>query len=86
MDIIVFNLSVNVINSDLLKLFSVYGAVSYASVVRDLKNNRSKGIAFLNMPHEAEAEQAIRALNQFLVDGEKIGVQEIMYQAGEFNN
>ncbi|GAA4756114.1 RNA recognition motif domain-containing protein [Flavisolibacter ginsenosidimutans] len=86
MNILVFNLSVNIIGSDLVQLFSAYGEVSYAAVVRDKISGRSKGSAFLEMPHEAEAEQAILALNRMLLDGKKIVVQEVAYKPGEFNN
>lgn len=86
MNILISNLSTNVISSDLVQLFSVYGEVSYAAIIRDKKSGRSKGSAFLEMPHEAEAEQAIVALNRTLLDGKKITVQEIVYKPGEFNN
>jgi len=86
MNILVSNLSSNIIADDLIAMFSVYGEVSYAAVVRDKKSGRSKGNAFLEMPHEAEGEQAIFALNHSLVDGMEITVQEIIYKPGEFNN
>ena len=86
MNILVTNLSTNVIEDDLSRMFSVYGEVSFVAVVRDKKSGRSKGSAFLEMPHEAEAEQAIVALHHSLVDGMKIFVQEIVYKPGEFNN
>lgn len=86
MNILVTNLSVNINNNDLVAMFSVYGNVSYAAVVRDKVSSRSKGRAFLEMPNEAEAEQAINALNGSILDGKEITVQEIIYKPGEFNN
>jgi RNA recognition motif-containing protein len=86
MNILVLNLSDNIISKDLVELFSVYGEVSYAAIVRDNKSGRSKGNAFLEMPHEAEGEQAILALNHQELDGREIIVQEIVYKPGEFNN
>lgn len=86
MNILVSNLSANVIATDLVALFSTYGDVSFAAIVRDKKSGRSKGNAFLEMPHEAQGEQAIVALNHSLLDGMKILVQEIIYKPGEFNN
>lgn len=86
MNILVSNLSSNIISNDLVELFSVYGAVSYAAIVRDKKSGRSKGNAFLEMPRENEGEQAILALNHLLLDGKEIIVQEIIYKPGEFNN
>jgi RNA recognition motif-containing protein len=86
MNILVSNLSLNINNNDLINLFSVYGTVSYASVVRSKKSGRSAGEAYIEMPNEAQAEQAINALNDHLLDNKKILVQKIEYKPGEFNN
>lgn len=86
MNILVSNLSANIINDDLNKLFSVYGEVSFVVVVRDRKSGRSKGNAFVEMPQENQGEQAILALHHKEFDGTIISVQEIEYKAGEFNN
>lgn len=86
MHILVSNLSVNVMNDDLILLFSTYGTVSFSAVVRDSKTGRSKGRAFVEMPYEPQGEQAISALNGTALDGKKITVQKIESKAGEFNN
>lgn len=86
MNILVSNLSESINNSDLVSLFSAFGAVSYAAIVREKASGRSKGTAFLEMPFEAQAEQAIAALHASFLDGKRIFVQEIIYKAGEFNN
>lgn len=86
MNILVSNLSTNIVSDDLQRMFSVYGEVSFIIIVRDKQSGRSKGSAFLEMPKEAEAEQAIGALHQRELDGKKMIVQEITYRAGEFNN
>lgn len=86
MHILVSNLSLNVIADDLTKLFSMYGDVSFTAIVRDGKTGRSKGRAFIEMPYEAQGEQAIAALNRKRLDDTEISVQQIEYKAGEFNN
>lgn len=86
MNILVSNLSENINNNDLVSLFSAFGDVSYAAIVREKKSGRSKGTAFLEMPFKAQAEQAITALHLSFLDGKRILVQEIVYKAGEFNN
>jgi len=86
MNILVCNLSLNIISNDLRQLFAEYGEVSFVVVVRDKKNGRSTGTAFVEMPQEANAEQAIVALHQRELDGKQISVQQIGYKAGEFNN
>ena len=86
MHIHIANLSQNIIESDLGKLFSAYGKVSFIVIIRDRKNDRSKGYAFLEMPLRVQGEQAIMALNNMELDGQHIIVREIEYKAGEFNN
>lgn len=86
MNLRVTNLSLNIVEGDLKKLFSVYGEVGFVIIVRDKINGRSRGNAFVEMPVQAQAEQAIFALHQSEIDGKKISVEEIEYKAGEFNN
>lgn len=86
MHILISNLSKNIINDDLIQLFSAYGVVSFSTVVRDSKTGRSKGRAFVEMPFNAQGEQAISALNGTALDGKEITVQKIEGRAGEFNN
>lgn len=86
MHLLVSNLSTHIINDDLIQLFSTYGEVSFSAIVRDKKNGRSKGRAFIEMPYEAQAHQAIAALNGTLLDGKEMTVQKIESKAGEFNN
>jgi RNA recognition motif-containing protein len=86
MNLRVTNLSLNVNEDDLEKLFSVYGEVGFLIIARDKTNGRSKGHAFVEMPVQAQAEQAILALHHKEVDGQMISVREIEYKAGEFNN
>ncbi len=86
MNIHVTNLSSNIINDDLTKLFSSFGEVGFVVIVRDKKSGRSKGNAFVEMPVQAQAEQAIIGLHQVELDGKQIAVHEIEYKAGEFNN
>ncbi len=73
-------------NDDLVRLFSVYGEVSFSAVVRDKATGRSKGRAFIEMPFEGQGAQAIAALNGTALDGREITVQIIEDKAGEFNN
>ena len=86
MNIQITNLSTNIIEVDLSKLFSAYGKVSYVAIERDRISGRSKGMAYLEMPVQAQGEQAILALNNMEIDGLGISVREVEYKAGEFNN
>lgn len=77
MNIKVFNLSHNVTDSALNKLFSAYGVVNSAEVIRNKLNGRSRGNAHINMPVENEARQAITSLDQTMLDGKRISVSEL---------
>ena len=77
MTIRVYNLSLNTNDTDLRKLFSVFGVVNSAEVSRDKINGRSKGNGVINMPIDQEALQAIASLDQTLMDGKKISVSEL---------
>jgi RNA recognition motif-containing protein len=77
MNIQVHNLTLNVIDSDIRKLFSAFGVVDSAEVIKDKLNGRSKGHAIIDMPVEAQARQAIITLDQTYVDGKKISVREV---------
>jgi RNA recognition motif-containing protein len=86
MNLYISNLSFHIIESDLTKLFSVYGQVGFVVILRQKETGRSNGNAFLEMPVQAQGEQAIRALHHKEVDGQKISVREIEHKAGDFNN
>ncbi|MDB5196984.1 MAG: RNA-binding protein [Flaviaesturariibacter sp.] len=86
MNIHVSNLSLNIIDSDLRRLFAAFGEVSSAVIVRNLHNGRSRGTAFIDMYHEKNGEQAILALHHSTVDGKRISVTEIEYDPTRFKN
>ncbi len=57
------NLSYDVDSSALEQLFAPHGAVVSALVCEDRQAGRSKGFGFVEMGTDAEAAQAITALN-----------------------
>jgi RNA recognition motif-containing protein len=77
MNIQVYNLSRDINDAALRKLFSPFGTVNSAEVVRDKLNGRSKGNGVIEMPVETEARQAIESLDQTMMDGKKISVSEL---------
>lgn len=76
MNIQIFNLSMNTEDRDLRRLFSSFGSVTTAEVIRDKLNGRSKRNGIIEMPIDNEARQAIVSLNQTLFDGKLISVAE----------
>jgi len=76
MKILVRNLSRDMTQDELLALFKVHGNVQYCKVVMDRETGKSKGFAFVEMPHAGEAKAAIKTLNAQEVGGSKIRVKK----------
>ena len=74
MNIYVGNLSYNMTDDDLEKLFSAFGEVSESKIVIDRDTDRSKGFGFVEMPNQAEGDEAISQLDGKEVDGRVIKV------------
>jgi RNA recognition motif-containing protein len=79
MNIHISNLNLNLIESDLQRLFAPYGEIKSVRLVRDKLNNRSKGRAFVDMPVDKEGQKAINSLDKSEVMGKTISVTEIRY-------
>ena len=77
MKIQIYNLSRDTNDTDLLKLFTQYGIVNSAEVMRDKLNGRSRCNGVIEMPIEIEANRAILSLDQSLMHGKKIRVSEL---------
>ena len=76
MNIEITNIHLNVIESDLRRLFTPFGEVRTVELVRDKWNNRSTGRAVVNMPVEKQARTAIITLHGTILAGKPIGVSE----------
>jgi RNA recognition motif-containing protein len=76
MNIYVSNLSFNVQDDDLRGFFESYGEVASAKVIMDKYTNKSRGFGFVEMPNDAEGQQAIAELNGGTVEGRSINVTE----------
>jgi RNA recognition motif-containing protein len=86
MNIHVSNLSYNLIDSDLRKMFAAFGEVNSAVIVRDKYNGRSKGTAFVDMNSSLQGAQAILGLHNSTIDGKRISVSAIEYDPTRFKN
>lgn len=75
-NIFVGNLSYSTSEHDLQTLFQNYGAVRGASLVTDRDTGRSWGFAFVEMPNDGEANNAIACLNGKSLDGRIVKVIE----------
>lgn len=79
MNIHIANLNRNLIESDLQRMFSIYGEVTSVELVRDKINNRSRGRAFIEMPVLSQAEKAITCLDRTEIKGSIVTVSEVGY-------
>lgn len=80
MNIQITNLDLNLIESDLQRLFTPYGEITTVQIVRDQLNNRSRGRAYVDMPVQKEALNAILHLNGVLVGRKNIVVTALSYE------
>ena len=76
MNIYVGNLSWSMTDEDLSTLFTEYGTVSSAKILKDKMNGRSKGFGFVEMEDAEAAKAAIAALNEVEIQGRKLIVNE----------
>lgn len=77
MNIQVSNLNLNLIESDIQRLFTPYGEIGTICIIRDKLNNRSRGKALIQMPVNLEARQAILSLHGRLFAGKTLNVVEV---------
>ncbi len=76
MHIYIGNLSFDVTEEELRKLFSEHGDVSSVSIIKDKYTGKSRGFAFVEMAGQSEAESAIQALNDKKVKDRNIKVNQ----------
>src|ERR1700712_5662408 len=76
MNIYVGNLSWSMTDDDLSNLFTQYGTVTSAKILKEKNTGRSKGFGFVEMEDEEAAKAAIAALNESEVQGRKLIVNE----------
>ena len=76
MNIYVGNLSWSMTDDDLSNLFSQYGSVTSAKILKEKNTGRSKGFGFVEMRDAEGAKQAIDNLNGKDFDGRPMTVNE----------
>ena len=70
------NLSFQVTDADLNKMFSDIGQVESVQIITDRDTGRSKGFGFVEMSDDAAAAKAIEQLNGKEVNGRALTVNE----------
>jgi RNA recognition motif-containing protein len=74
MNMYVSNLSFHAVDEDLKKLFEQYGTVSSAKIITDRETGRSRGFGFVEMESDAEANEAMKGLNNKDIQGRAMSV------------
>ena len=74
MNMYVSNLSFHTNENELKTLFSAYGNVNSAKVINDRETGRSRGFGFVEMDVAAEAEAAMKGLNNKEIEGRALSV------------
>ena len=76
MNIYIGNLNYDITEAELSDAFGEFGTISKSNVIIDKFTGRSKGFGFVEMPNDAEANEAIAKLNESDLKGRKIRVNE----------
>jgi cold-inducible RNA-binding protein len=70
------NMSFQTTESELRDLFAPFGQVTRVHMAMDRETGRARGFAFVEMPNDAEAAQAMTALDGKEVGGRNLKVNE----------
>ncbi len=81
MNIYIANISFKASEGELKDLFSQFGEVSSAKIVKDRETNRSRGFGFVEMPNDSEGNAAIAQLNGVSFQDRDLVVNEARPQA-----
>ncbi len=71
MKLFVAGLPYDMDDAELMEFFDKFGTVSSAKVTMDKETGKSRGFAFVDMPNEQEAREAIEGLNNLGI-GKKV--------------
>ena len=75
-NLFVGNMSFQTTESDLRALFEPFGQLSRVHIAMDRETGRARGFAFVEMPNDAEAANAVQALDGKDLGGRNIKVNE----------
>lgn len=76
MTLYVGNLSFHLTNDQLTDIFSDFGEVVSAKIIIDRETGRSKGFAFVEFENNADGKKAIAAMDNAVVGGRNLKVNE----------
>lgn len=84
MKLFVANIESRITEAELLTIFSTCGEVSSVKIITDRATGIPKGFAFIDMPNEADAQQAINRVHEKEVNGRKLSVAQAKPKSSPF--
>jgi RNA recognition motif-containing protein len=81
--IFVGNLGAEISEQQILDLFATFGRVENVTLVKDRDTHQPRGMAFVEMPQDGEAQSAIASLDGKLVEGRPLRVNEARSKLGD---
>ena len=85
MEIFVGNLPFNITEREIIDTFAKHGEVSAVKMLKDKQTGRFRGIAFVTMPDDSQANVAIEALNNVELGGRPMRVDRSRERVRRFN-
>lgn len=86
MNMYVSNLSFHTDEEALRTLFSQFGNVNSAKVIADRETGKSRGFGFVEMDVVAEAQEAMKSLNNKEIEGRALSVTVAKEKAARSDN
>lgn len=82
MKLFVAGLPYDLFDDELVEIFEKFGTIASAKVAIDKETGKSRGFAFVDMPNEEEAREAIDGLNDISLGKKPLVVKEADERGG----